>query len=63
MMTQNKDKRVFLDALSKESNDMLATRYRKPTMLNAAQTLLNDEEVSEEAFLGAQGVLLIHGLL
>lgn len=63
MMKKNKDQRVFLDTLSKESNDMLATRYRKPTMLNAAQTLLNAEDVSEEAFLGAQGVLLIHGLI
>ncbi len=37
--------------------------YTKPKMVNAAHEMLCDENISEEAFLGAQGVLLLNGLL
>ena len=39
------------------------SKYRRPEMLKLAQDLLNAQEQSEEAFLGAQGVLLLNGLL
>ncbi len=43
--------------------DMLETKYCKPDVIRMANEMLQREEQSEEAFLGAQGVLMICGLL
>lgn len=56
-------KRAFVDQLSSSHEDILAKRYVKPNLLNTAQELLREDELTEEAFLGAQGVLLINGML
>jgi hypothetical protein len=37
--------------------------FCKPEMVLSAQAMLSEQNVSEEAFLGAQCVLLLNGLL
>ncbi|MBY0403042.1 MAG: hypothetical protein K2X66_04030 [Cyanobacteria bacterium] len=57
-------KRQFMDHITQVHDDILATRYQKPTVVSQAQALLStDGEISEEIFLGAQGVLFLNGML
>ncbi len=44
-------------------NDKYLCGYQKPKMVDTAQKMLCDENLSEEGFLGAQAVLLINGIL
>jgi hypothetical protein len=46
-----------------KQRDTLRERYCSEELLNQARELLQKDEQSEEAFLGAQGVLLLHGLI
>jgi hypothetical protein len=48
---------------SKFINDKVFNEYTQPKMLDAAQEMLCNEEISEEGFLGAQAVLLLNGVL
>ena len=50
---------VLDDALGQS----LTEKYRRPELLRVAQAMLNADEQSEEDFLGAQAVLLLHGLI
>jgi hypothetical protein len=43
--------------------DSFLDRFCDETVLEKAQAVLRQDEQSEEAFLGAQGVLLLCGLL
>jgi hypothetical protein len=43
--------------------DILREKYGNEDSLKLARDVLQKEEQSEEAFLGAQGILLLHGLL
>lgn len=43
--------------------DLLSEKYVNEKMLTVAQDLLSEEDQTEEAFLGAQGVLLLAGLI
>jgi hypothetical protein len=57
-------KRQFMDHITQVHDDILAKRYQKPTVVSQAQALLStDGEISEEIFLGAQGVLFLNGML
>jgi hypothetical protein len=38
-------------------------KYGSLEILNVAKEVLQKEDQSEEAFLGAQGVLMLHGLI
>ena len=46
-----------------KERDILRDRYCSEELLKQARELLLQDEQSEEAFLGAQGVLLLHGLI
>jgi hypothetical protein len=46
-----------------KKRDILAEKYGSDDALNRAKELLQATEQTEEAFLGAQGVLLLHGLI
>ncbi|HEY9745603.1 MAG TPA: hypothetical protein V6C99_05245 [Oculatellaceae cyanobacterium] len=46
-----------------KQRDMLREKYCNEELLRQARELLQKEDQSEEAFLGAQGVLLLHGLI
>ncbi len=48
---------------SKFINDKHFKGYQKPKMVEAAQDLLCKEEISEEAFLGAQAILLLNDMI
>ncbi len=48
---------------SKFINDKHFNGYTQPKMVEVAQEILSHENISEEAFLGAQGVLLLNGIL
>jgi hypothetical protein len=37
--------------------------YQSPKLVMAAEAILDQDDQSEEAFLGAQGVLLLNGLI
>ncbi len=43
--------------------DVLSEKFTNNRMLSIAKEVLSDNEQSEEAFLGAQGNLLLNGLL
>ncbi|MBY0449389.1 MAG: hypothetical protein K2X01_02025 [Cyanobacteria bacterium] len=43
--------------------DVLSDRFQKPAVLEEAKKLLSEADQSEEAFLGAQAVMLLHGLI
>jgi hypothetical protein len=43
--------------------DILRDKYCSEDALKRAKELLQKDEQTEEAFLGAQGVLLLHGLI
>jgi predicted kinase len=43
--------------------DILRERYCSEDVLRKAKEVLQKDEQSEEAFLGAQGILLLHGLI
>lgn len=43
--------------------DVLREKYCSEDALSQAKELLQKDEQTEEAFLGAQGILLLHGLL
>jgi hypothetical protein len=61
--SSDKKRRMFVDQLAFAQEDILAKRYVKPAAVNTAQELLQQEGLSEEALLGAKGVLLLNGLL
>lgn len=44
------------------SDDVL-DRYLNHRMLDLAQEILKQQDQDEDRFLGAQGVLLLHGLI
>ena len=44
-------------------DDHFSKRFATDDMINAAKDILNEAEQTEEAFLGAQAVLLLNGLL
>ena len=44
-------------------HEVLADRYGTEEALTVARRLLESEDQSEEAFLGAQGIMLLHGLI
>ena len=46
-----------------KQRDVLREKYCSEEALNQAKELLQKDEQSEAAFLGAQGVLLLHGLI
>lgn len=46
-----------------KQRDILRDKYGSDELLTQARELLQKEDQSEEAFLGAQGVLLLHGLI
>lgn len=46
-----------------KKRDILNDKYRSEDALNKAKKLLQADDQTEEAFLGAQGVLLLHGLI
>jgi hypothetical protein len=47
-----------------KDQDILSQKFCKKSVLTTAKQLLStDEDISEEVFLGAQGVLLLNGLL
>jgi hypothetical protein len=52
----------FDDAFKHGKHDILKDRFCKPDVLTTAQHLLEEDD-SEEAFLGVQGVMLLNGLL
>lgn len=52
-----KRRSVFLD------NERFLSSYTQPRMVNAAQELMTQQDLSEEGFLGIQGVLLLNGIL
>ncbi len=43
--------------------DILTEKFSNDRMLTVARETLSSGEQSEEAFLGAQGILLLNGLL
>ncbi len=43
--------------------DILTEKFNNNRMLTVAKEVLAEGEQSEEAFLGAQGILLLNGLL
>ncbi len=43
--------------------DLLSEKYANDKMVNVARELLTAEDQTEEDFLGAQGVLLLAGLI
>ncbi len=43
--------------------DLLWDRYGSDETLSVAKALLETEDQTEEAFLGAQGIMMLHGLL
>lgn len=45
------------------NHDVLAEKFCNDEILQVAKLLLGKPDQSEEEFLGAQGVLLINGLL
>jgi hypothetical protein len=47
----------------KKNRDILRERYSSDDALRKAKELLQKDEQTEEAFLGAQGILLLHGLI
>lgn len=47
----------------KKKQDLLRERYGSEDVLMKARAVLQSDEQSEEAFLGAQGILLLHGLI
>lgn len=46
-----------------QTNSELNTKYCTDQALHAAQQVLSSENITEEEFLGAQGVLLLNGLI
>lgn len=48
---------------SKFVKDKYFKPYTQPNMVDVAQEMLCDENLTEEGFLGAQAVLLLNGLL
>ena len=46
-----------------KTSDILNLKFLNEESLENAKALLNKDEQSEEAFLGAQAVLMLHGLL
>lgn len=46
-----------------KKRDILKEKYCSEDALNKAEQLLRADDQSEEAFLGAQGVLLLQGLI
>ena len=46
-----------------KKRDVLKDKYRSEEALNKARKLLQADDQTEEQFLGAQGVLLLNGLL
>ncbi len=54
--SETRDKRKFVD-------DKYFQPYTQPKMIEAAKELLCREDISEEAFLGAQAVLMLNGLI
>jgi len=46
-----------------KNRDVLHEKYCSEEALNQAKELLQRDEQSEEAFLGAQGVLMLQGML
>lgn len=61
-MKTKKNKQTFVNNISMDK-DILSDRFCNPNALSKAREILKDENISEEAFLGAQGVLMINGLL
>ncbi|MGE0201073.1 MAG: hypothetical protein AB7P76_08905 [Candidatus Melainabacteria bacterium] len=47
----------------KQVVDVLRQRYGSEKALNEARKVLERDEQSEEAFLGAQAVLLLNGII
>jgi hypothetical protein len=48
---------------NEQTNQNTLEHFCKPEMIVSAQAMLCEQEMSEEAFLGAQCVLLLNGLL
>lgn len=46
-----------------QNRDLLREKYGSEEALNKAKELLQRDEQTEEAFLGAQGVLLLQGII
>ena len=46
-----------------QKRDLLREKYSNEDVLKQAKELLQKDEQSEEAFLGAQGILMLHGLI
>ncbi|MCE3234947.1 MAG: hypothetical protein K0Q50_1127 [Vampirovibrio sp.] len=46
-----------------KKRDVLREKYCSEDALKQAKELLQKDEQTEEAFLGAQGILLLHGLI
>lgn len=46
-----------------KKRDVLREKYCSEDALKQAKELLQKDEQTEEAFLGAQGILILHGLL
>jgi aerobic-type carbon monoxide dehydrogenase small subunit (CoxS/CutS family) len=46
-----------------KAQDVLQAKYCQDDVIHQAKEVLQRDEQSEEAFLGAQGVLLLCGLL
>lgn len=46
-----------------KKRDILSEKYCSEDSLKRAKEVLHKDDQSEEAFLGAQGVLLLHGLI
>jgi len=44
-------------------DDLLSAKYMSEAMVQAARDILGQHEQTEDAFLGAQAVLLLNGLL
>lgn len=47
----------------RKQQDILREKYCNNDVLKRAVEVLHSDDQTEEAFLGAQGILLLHGLI